>query len=149
MTKEDVANQDPPTILPWEIIDENGKLRSQESFTTHMGNDWQHVSLYPLFSGIWRRASFEVLNANKLSFIGLSLSDYLVPGFKYLFGGTYSGDYELGFANKESTPDNYTQARTPSGRFLDFMAEFRPGVSLSVLEENIQPTFGDFMRNCL
>ncbi len=80
--------QDPPAVLPWEIIhDKAARLLSVDEFASGVGKDWQHVTLHPLFRGIWEQARKKVQYADKISIVGLSLGDYLRPGLRYLFAG--------------------------------------------------------------
>jgi hypothetical protein len=79
------ANEEVPALLPWEIIHDDGRLLEETEFVDAVGKSWQHLSLYPLFSGLWQRARCEVQEASKISFVGISMHDYLVPGMKYLF----------------------------------------------------------------
>jgi hypothetical protein len=81
------AAQDPPTLLPWEIISEDGRLLDQTEFDAKTDPKWQHKHLYPLFRSIWQRARKEIQEADKISFVGLSFGAFLEPELKYLFNG--------------------------------------------------------------
>lgn len=60
-------------------------------------------ALYSLFRGIWERARREVQNADKISFVGLSMHSYLIDGLRFLFEGK-TNEAEICVAN----PDNIT-----------------------------------------
>jgi hypothetical protein len=54
---------------------------------------------FQLFKSIWTRAKAEVFAANRISIVGLSLHEYLIPGLRFLLEGK-SGDIELVVADK-------------------------------------------------
>lgn len=78
-------NRDSPIIFPWEIIHESGRLLTREEFLQAVGNDWEYTNLYDLFVGLWQKAKDEVSTGSKFSFVGLSMSSFLEPAFRYLF----------------------------------------------------------------
>lgn len=84
----------PPVVYPWEIINEKGHFRSKEEFCLieemdnqghRQGGYMGPVSLYDLFVAIWKRARKEINRAGKISFVGLSMHDFLNPAFQFLF----------------------------------------------------------------
>jgi hypothetical protein len=81
------ASQDPPTLLPWEIISNEGKLLEQTEFESIVDPNWQHKPLYPLFHGLWQRARNDIQEADKISFVGLSVSPFMEPELRFLFSG--------------------------------------------------------------
>jgi hypothetical protein len=116
------SDQDPPALLPWEILHEQeNRLLNQEEFTAAVGSDWQHVALLPLFQSVWERARREVQAADKISFVGLSLSPYLEAGLKFLFSGK-RGVLQLVVANPEierfKNAENHLHPNSPAGRTL-------------------------------
>jgi hypothetical protein len=116
------SQEDPPALLPWEILHEQeSRLLNEQEFTAAVGNDWQHVSLLPLFRSVWERARREVQVADKISFVGISLSPYLEPGLKFLFSGK-RGALQLVVANPEierfKNAENYLHPNSPAGRTL-------------------------------
>jgi hypothetical protein len=72
----------PPIIFPWELLDENLNFIKKQDFPIQ--NDQYD---YDLFTHIWQRARKEVQDAEKISFVGLSLHEYMKLGFRYLFQG--------------------------------------------------------------
>ncbi len=120
-----LSNEEPPAILPWEIVHETEtKLLTESEFKTAVGSDWQHCSLYPLFRGIWERARREVQSADKISFVGLSFGEYMEPGLRYLFNGK-AGDIQMVIANRE-TPKfkgREEHPNSPSSRVYQMLTE--------------------------
>ena len=84
----------PPVVFPWEVIQPDGQFLSESQFCLseqidkrgrRQGGYSGDYSLHQLFVSIWKRASKEVTTATKLSFVGLSMHDFLNPAFKFLF----------------------------------------------------------------
>jgi hypothetical protein len=69
----------PPLLFPWEILDGNDFI-PRASFPYQPS-----APLYDLFIGIWKRARREVQSAKKISFVGLSMHDFLSDGLRFLF----------------------------------------------------------------
>jgi hypothetical protein len=70
----------PPILFPWEIMDKNGFIEKDAS-------PFQNApAVHSLFRSIWERARRAVQTADKISFVGLSMHEYLNDGFRYLFG---------------------------------------------------------------
>ena len=116
------SNEDPPALLPWQIVHEQqSRLLNEGEFVSAVGSDWQHASLFSLFHSIWERARREVLAADKISFVGISLSPYLEPGLKFLFSGK-RGHLQLVVANPEierfKNSENHLHPDSPAGRTL-------------------------------
>jgi hypothetical protein len=88
----------PPILFPWEIMNDKD-LIDESSFPFIK----TQPELYLLFKGIWERARREVLAADKISFVGLSMHPFLSDGLKYLFDGK-SGRVEICVANPDNTP---------------------------------------------
>jgi hypothetical protein len=86
----------PPVVFPWEVITSNGFV---EKDTFPFRN---HPVLKNLFRGIWERAQRDVQAAKKISFVGLSMHEYLFDGLKYLFKDK-SGQAEVVIANPDNT----------------------------------------------
>jgi hypothetical protein len=99
-------------------------LLNQEEFTSAVGADWQHAPLFPFFRLLWERARKEVLAADKISFVGMSLSPYLESGLKFLFSGK-RGDVQLVVANPDverfSNLENHLHPNSPAGRAFEIM----------------------------
>jgi hypothetical protein len=92
---QDPPSSVPPIMFPWEIISEKG-LIPRESST--LGN---HPSLYSLFSRIWSQARIEVEAAKKVSFVGLSMHQFMFDGLRFLFQDK-TGELEVCVANPEN-----------------------------------------------
>src|SRR5439155_8456876 len=84
----------PPVVFPWEVIQSDGQFMSESQFCLceqidkkgrRQGGYSGDYSLHQLFVSIWKRARKEVTTATKLSFVGLSMHDFLNPAFKFLF----------------------------------------------------------------
>ena len=144
LIRQEVQNQDPPVLLPWELIAEDGRMRSESHFAEHIGKDWQHLNLYPLFKGIWEEAELAVQQASKISLVGLSMSDYLLPGFRFLFRGRNAGAYQICCAN-ETDFLSPRDPHSPSSRFLTFLTAFRPQIRPDLTAVN--RCFKDFITD--
>lgn len=99
----------PPIVFPWEIIGENGKFLTKSEFClqercdesgTRRGDYSGPHEVHDLFISIWKRAHKEINAATKISFIGLSMHEFLNPAFKFLFHGK-KNDARIIFASKE------------------------------------------------
>jgi hypothetical protein len=120
-------NQDPPTLLPWEIIHHNeNRLLTETEFASVVGEEWQPRTMYKLFSGLWTRAREEVQSAEGVSFVGLSLVSYLLPGLKFLFNGK-KGDVQIVVANRSmqgfEAPELQLSQKSPAGHTLRTLTE--------------------------
>lgn len=90
-------NHSAPLLFPWEAVNENG-FSNEDSFS--IGNA---PAIFSLLQKIWQRAKREVLAADKISFVGLSVHPFLLDGLKYLFEGK-SGTAEIVVANPDNPP---------------------------------------------
>jgi hypothetical protein len=90
-----------PICFPWEINFTDGKFSGP--LITETG--WKKFDNFnEVFTDIWQRAREEVQRAKKISFVGISMHDFLLPGLKYMFEGK-SDDYWLIVANKDMELD--------------------------------------------
>lgn len=125
------ASQDPPVLLPWEIISSEGKLLEQAEFDQVVGPDWQHRFFYPLFRSLWERARSDVQAADKISFVGLSAGPFMEPELRFLFHGKRD-IIEAVVANPEAARyrnrANPFHSTTFCGRLLDVMYRICPGM---------------------
>jgi len=94
----DYQNVSAPILFPWEIINANGPVE-ERGFTSQYHNN----SVYPLFRGIWERARREIQSAAKISFVGLSMHQFLEDGLRFLFKGK-TGNMEIVIANPLNEP---------------------------------------------
>jgi hypothetical protein len=106
------AKEEVPALLPWEIVHDDGRLLGNTEFREAVGTDWQHLDIYPLFCGLWERARNEIQQATKISYVGLSLNDYLIPGLKYLFRGK-EGEIQLVVATKIDSEAKVGEVQLP------------------------------------
>ncbi|HEY1661421.1 MAG TPA: hypothetical protein VGI03_03290 [Verrucomicrobiae bacterium] len=131
LSTPEVAELDPPVLLPWEIISPDGKLLDQTEFDSAVGLNWQHRPLYPLFRSIWERARDDIQAADKISFVGLSLGPFIEPELRFLFSGK-EGVIQAVVANPENKKyANYSDpfhSRTPRGKVLDLFQKISPGL---------------------
>jgi hypothetical protein len=67
-----------PIIFPWETMAEDLKFRERDF-------PLADKRYFTLFVSIWERARKEVEAADKISFVGLSMHEYLKLGLRYLF----------------------------------------------------------------
>jgi len=85
------TNPSPAMYFPWELLDDKGEFVTQDKFAGLEGlapqNDYlpQGRTLHELCKRIWQRAQREIIDAEKISFIGLSMHEFLEPGLRYLF----------------------------------------------------------------
>src|ERR1019366_3940180 len=83
---------------------------------------------FTLFVSIWERARKEVEAADKISFVGLSMHEYLKLGLRYLFQDK-QGPVEVVVANplnerfREDRIRNRLSPNSPCKRAGDFIAE--------------------------
>lgn len=97
------ADSQAPIIFPWEIISADGEFVPEDQFPIKdgaLGNDTSLApyrdgggrsisdpSIYQIYRAIWTRAREEVQAASKISFVGLSMHQYLNRGLRFLFAG--------------------------------------------------------------
>jgi hypothetical protein len=124
----------PPMVFPWEIMG-NGGFAKTSPFPSGLSR-----SSLPLFQGIWERARRDVLAAEKISFVGLSMHSFLLDGFKYLFEGKQN-KVEVVIAN----PDNTEFVRGRSGTHWNNLPN-SPGAILSEFLRNGAPKMSRFGR---
>ncbi|HEY4414909.1 MAG TPA: hypothetical protein VGO57_04375 [Verrucomicrobiae bacterium] len=76
----------PPIIFPWELFN-RGRFISNEDFTDNYvrSEKKRAAQLYLLYKEIWTAAQEKIERANKISFVGLSMHDYLKDGLAFLF----------------------------------------------------------------
>lgn len=80
----------PPIVFPWELFDvKSGQFISEDEFNFVKTNDETSrrdgKSLFNHFKTMWENAKLSVEQADKISFVGLSMHEYLENGFRYLF----------------------------------------------------------------
>jgi hypothetical protein len=81
----------PPIFFPWEILKEDGEFVTEADFRSFEGKAgstdtrFSGGSFYSVFKVIWQRAQKEIIDAEKISFVGLSMHEFLKPGLRFLF----------------------------------------------------------------
>jgi hypothetical protein len=94
-------NTPPPIVFPWEILNEQGEFRPKDEFCLYQNTkDHCPFDIHELFVAIWKRAQREINSAEKISFVGLSMHEFLNPAFAYLFREKTDGA-KIVVANKE------------------------------------------------
>ena len=155
----------PPIVFPWEILDDD--LRFRDKDFPDLGDNNYRI----FFRKIWERAGKEVCAAEKVSFVGLSMHDYLKLGFKYLFQHKEEGELQVVVANllnkglrEEDFAGGHPNPNSPCWRAGDLIREVTNGRVLcryserdrkhpSFAPENTQPcitprdSFADFIEH--
>jgi hypothetical protein len=146
----------PPIVFPWELFTNEGEFIPEDEFIYVKGErDPQKQldgrQLFKHFNLMWKNAKLVVENANKISFVGLSMHDYLKSGFNFLFKdfGKFSESKqklaERGIRDTSFTPvevvvantdnENYKNAETtshpnsPCGKVLEFLVKNVPNLN--------------------
>lgn len=143
---------DSPIFFPWEVMTKDGSFVSEQEFQLHEALASNSIfiqqigrPLYLLCKAIWERAQREIVDAEKISFIGLSMHEFLKPGLRYLFAErvrkfkeseTKDRDYglEIIFADPSTgTPsENYRKlprSNSPVARLVKMLREVNPGMA--------------------
>ncbi len=117
-----------PIVFPWEIMADNGTMLAKNEFILRDpvysdqvegfragGRAATDPDTHEIFQAIWGRAREEVQVADRISFVGLSMHEYLMPGFKYLFSGRGGkivlGGTDRNFDGGEPAPPRSVYAR--------------------------------------
>jgi len=158
------SNVAPPIVFPWEVINEKGRFRSKAEFCLEEPCDETHKrqgcysgphDLHDLFTSIWKRARKEISLATKISFVGLSMHEFLNPAFKFLFSQKRN-DAEIVIANKDlekfKAPDQATNnPRSPVFKVKHLLKDIwrRPTDrkdSTGSVPMQTRETFGEFIQ---
>lgn len=87
----------PPIVFPWELFDgSSGKFIPEDDFifvkqAKDSAAKERAFSLFHHLKTIWDKAKRQVLAADKISFIGLSMHQYMEDGLAFLFEGKTNG----------------------------------------------------------
>ncbi len=86
------SNLSPAMYFPWELIGTNKEFVGQDVFSglenlTPTNGYFQSTgrTIYGVCKAIWERAQHEISQADKISFVGLSMHEFLKGGLTYLF----------------------------------------------------------------
>jgi hypothetical protein len=119
----------PPIIFPWEMIDKGGNFLEAKDFPL------EGSELHSVFSAVWCQAQEAVTQADKISFVGLSMHPYLEDGLRFLFQRK-SGQVEIVVANRgnqlphgSSESDASRDSRCPAGRVREFLRKNCPSLA--------------------
>jgi hypothetical protein len=83
--------QIPPVVFPWELFSSSGEFISEDEFIFVKGNEsnphkeQEGRQLFNNLKSMWENAKLIVEQADKISFVGLSMHEYLESGLRYLF----------------------------------------------------------------
>jgi hypothetical protein len=83
--------QIPPVVFPWEFFSSSGEFISEDEFIFVKGNEsnphkeQEGRRLFNDLKSMWEKAKQIVEQADKISFVGLSMHEYLESGLRYLF----------------------------------------------------------------
>lgn len=143
LTNAEVGYSDSPIVFPWEIMDSSGifieqsffpNMETQARFSLAAGGYNGATTMFELFKSIWTRARAEVLAANKISIVGLSLHEYMKPAFQFLFGDK-TGNAELVVADiglkkfkDHEDPAAHSDPLSPIARIDQWLREICPGL---------------------
>lgn len=75
-----------PCIFPWEMLKADQFLDASE-FCIKVARVGCGKHSHTVFRDTWERARSEVMDADRISFVGLSMHQYLEDGLRYLFFG--------------------------------------------------------------
>lgn len=134
----------PPILFPWEVFDQNGKFADEQQFCLKETTDTRgfrqggypgDIGLHQLFMSIWKRAQREVMNATKISFVGLSMHDFLNPAFRFLFANRRE-NAAIVCATKEhekfrsaDAVEAHTNPRSPTFKLRRLLKEISPTIT--------------------
>jgi hypothetical protein len=125
----------PPVVFPWELFDQDGAFIDKEAFifcknTKVPEEKAQALLLYALYKTIWEGAREAVQNAKKISFVGLSMHDYLDAGLRYLFQNK-TGPVDIVVANpiNEQFIDQYLPSHEHPGSPCEHIANLFQAVA--------------------
>ena len=155
------AVSNPWIVFPWELFDEKGTFINAKTFP-EIGNGSDDIAFHA-FETTWRRAKIEVEAATKVSFIGISMHEYMEFGLKHLFEGKH-GMFEVVMADPSNGPFTDTpgggpahRLATPAYRLRQLLLKVCPNMATlpngrrkSGYDNRIPvrciPTFADFIR---
>jgi hypothetical protein len=149
---------EPPILFPWEIMSDGGTFIDYKGFclreAPEHGQITPVVQPYHLFVSIWKRAQREITSATKISFVGLSMHEFLNPAFKFLFQDKQNDGVQFVVANKDlslfpgpKALGNRSSPAAKAGNLLHdvWSKRFDPAGSVGFFP-NLRETFEDFIK---
>lgn len=122
-----------PCIFPWEMI-KGGEFISEKEFCLQHQPENCPAPVYTVFRDTWERARREVTEADRISFVGLSMHPYLYDGLKFLFGDRKSPPDRVlsvspGNKGYPKPRDAQHDPLTPAGKVRNFFSRENFGSS--------------------
>lgn len=158
------ARREPvPIVFPWEVFGKNGGLCKKQDFCLREASDENGYllggysgtqDLHDLFVAIWTRAQREITRATKISFVGISMHEFLTPAFKFLFSKKKSSA-DICIANKDletfNARDQALNAPRSTAYKIDHMLrKVWPGIEQSLSNGrrslSLHETFDEFIK---
>jgi len=136
----------PPVAFPWELFSSSGVFIPEDEFIFVKENEKHPQKLeqgrliFRHFKSMWENAKAVVGQAQKISFVGLSMHDYLEDGLKFLFDDTgvaYAKGQEekevqvvvANTANKDfENSSNRLHPASPCGRAANLLRKYAPNI---------------------
>ncbi len=150
----------PPLLFPWELFDAKGGFIDAKSIPADVPSFY-----YEAFQATWRRAQAEVSTAQKISFVGLSMHEYLEQGLRFLFRLRHghidvvmADPANAPFATTTEDPGPAKRPGTPAHRLRTTLKRVAPGLQNAPanglrhryddgsLHIRCLPNFSDFIR---
>lgn len=135
----------PPVVFPWELFDgDSGKFISEDDFVlVKEGKDIAAQEkarlLFRQLMSIWENTKRVLSRANKISFVGLSMHEYLESGLRYLFndnGVVYPGglnQVQVVVANPDNdqfrNAENRLHPASLCGKVADLLKRVAPNIN--------------------
>jgi len=145
------TNPSPAMYFPWELLDDKDNFVGQDRFADSESLAanfyFQHIgrTLYELCKAIWQRARREIAEADKISFVGLSMHEFLKPGLRFLFkerlrkfeeSPTKDLDWQLeiilacpGAWSSGETFRSLPRPNSPAAKLASILSEVNPGMA--------------------
>ena len=151
----------PPVVFPWEVFNDHGKFIDEDNFIFVKGikeaKQQEGRILFRHFKQMWESAKEKLSRAEKISFVGLSMHDYLKDAFAYLFQDfsklrpMNDKPCHIVVANKVNADfrDDILNPRSPAGRTAELLSDVAPGLAQISrgtfgIGPNPKPTLTDF-----
>ena len=133
--EKSIQSENPPVVFPWELFEsDSGKFISEDEFVfVQQAKDSaakeKAKKLFQHFKKIWMNSKWAVERADKISFVGLSMHEYMADGLAYLFQGKSNGVQAV-VANKINeqfkNPENRLHPSSLCGRVAEMFRTVAP-----------------------